>query len=146
MFSSALSAIVFIIMITVNASAVSEDSHWASLLDIAFEQNDLEMAVLILVNDNNVPAGDIIVKAEEMGFGYIRIVDALIDTKLSCEQVMVEALQSNVPPKTIFDSEKITDDYEYTPELILRFLVKELMFTKKIFILYWDKNCLLKIK
>jgi len=116
------------ITVTGNAVAASGDSHWQPLLDAAFEQNDLEMATLILINDNNVPVSDIFVKAREMGFGYTRIVDALIGTKLSCEQIMVDALLNNVPPTALLGSEKIRDDYEYTPELILQFLVKELMF------------------
>jgi len=119
-------AMVLSAMTSANAFAAVDD--WQPLLDVAFEQNDLEMAVLILVNDNNVPVSDIIVKAREMGFGYTRIVDALVDTKLSCEQVMVDALMNNVPPTALFDSEKISDDYDYTPELILRLLVKDLMF------------------
>ncbi|MDA3896049.1 MAG: hypothetical protein PF482_07880 [Desulfobacteraceae bacterium] len=116
----------FCTMTSANVLAAVDD--WQPLLNVAFEQNNLEMAVLLLTNDNNVPVSDIIVKARAMGFGYTRIVDALIDTKLSCEQVMVDALLNNVPPKALFGSEKIKDDYEYTPELILSFLVKKLMF------------------
>ncbi len=113
-------------MVVVNVFADIDD--WQPLLDVAFEQNDLEMAVLVLVNDNNVPVSDIIEKARDEGFGYTRIVDALIETKLSCEQVMVDALLNDVPPDALFDSEKVSDDYDYTPEAILRFLVKELRF------------------
>jgi hypothetical protein len=102
--------------------------NWEPLLDVAFEQNDIEMAVLVLVNDNNVPVSDIITKARNIGFGYTRIFDALVDTKLSCEQIIIEALKNNVPPKAVFDSEKVRDDYSYTPETILRLVVKELRF------------------
>ncbi len=112
----------------ISAHAFAAEDDWQPLLDVVFEQNDLEMAVLLLTNDNNVPVSDIIVKARAMGFGYTRIVDALIETKLSCEQVMVDALLNNVPPTALFESDKIRDDYDYTPDLILRFLVKELMF------------------
>ena len=82
----------------------------------------------VLVNDNNVPTSDIIVKARSLGYGYTRIIDSLIDTKLSCEQVMVDALRNDVPAAALFDSEKIRDDFDYTPELILNFFVKELRF------------------
>jgi len=41
---------------------------------------------------------------------------------------MVDALLNNVPPTALFDSETIRDDYDYTPEKILKFLVKELRF------------------
>jgi hypothetical protein len=117
------------IMVSANAFATVDD--WQPLLDIAFEQNDLEMAVLVLTNDNNVPISDIIVKASEKGFGYTRIVDALVETKLSCEQVIIEALQNNVPPRAIFNSDKICGEaYGYTPDSILRFLVKKLRFLK----------------
>lgn len=117
-----------VLSIVISANVLAVEDDWQPLLDIAFEQNDLEMAVLVLTNDNNVPVSDIIAKAREMGFGYTRIVDALIETKLSCEQVMVDALLNEVPPNALFDSDKIRDDYDYTPELILRFLVKELRF------------------
>ena len=113
-----------------NAFAAAENAHWGPLLDVTFEKNDLGMAVLILINDNNIPVSDVIQKARRMGFGYTRIVDALLDTKLSCEQVMVDALQNNVPPTALFDSAKIRDDYDYTPERILKFLVKELRFMR----------------
>jgi CO dehydrogenase/acetyl-CoA synthase alpha subunit len=119
----------FCTIISANVFAAADD--WQPLLDVAFEQNDLEMAVMVLVNDNNVPVSDIIAKAREMGFGYTRIVDALIDTKLSCEQVMIDALLNNVPPAALFDSKIIRDDYHYTPELILQFLVKEMRFMEQ---------------
>ena len=61
---------------------------------------------------------NIIVKARDNGFGYTRIVDALIETKLSCEQVMVDSLLNDVPPTALFDSDTIRDDYDYTPDLI----------------------------
>ena len=135
-----LRQIILIIMITVavstmvpaNAFAASDDSQWQPLLDVAFEQNSLEMAVLILINDNNVPVSATIKKAGEMGFGYTRIVDALIETKLSCEQVIIEALQNNVSPRAIFNSDKICgDEYGYTPDSILRLLVKKFQFLKE---------------
>ena len=125
-FSIIIYTIVLSIMVFANAFAAVD--NWQPLLDVAFEQNDLEMAVLVLVNDNHVPVSAIIQKAREMGFGYTRIVDALIDTKLSCEQVIMEALQNDVPPTSVFDSKKVSDDYNYTPEAILRLLVKELRF------------------
>ena len=133
MFRRFFSIIIYIIVLSimVSANAFTAEDDWQPLLDVAFEQNDLEMAVLLLTNDNNVPVSDIIVKARAMGFGYTRIVDALVDTKLSCEQVMVAALLSNMPPKALFGSKKIKNDYEYTPELILSFLVKELMFMER---------------
>lgn len=119
------------LMVPMNTFAVDDGAPWQPLLDIAFEKNDLEMAVLILINDNNIPVSDTILKAREMGFGYTRIVDALVDTNLSCEQVIIEVLQNNLPPKAIFNSDKICgDEYDYTPESILRFLVKRLRFIK----------------
>jgi hypothetical protein len=123
-----LLAIAVCAMISLNAFAAAGESRWAPLLDAAFKYNDLEKAVLYLVNDKNVPVSDIIVKARAMGFDDTRIVDALIDTELSCEQVIIETLQNNVPPPALFNSKKISDDYHYTPELILKFLVKELRF------------------
>ena len=125
---TALAFFMICAVLPLTAAAATEDSPWAPLLDVAFEQNDLEMAVLVLVNDNNVPASDVILKARDAGFGYTRIVDALIDTKLSCEQVMMDALRNDVPAAALFDSKKIRDDYDYTPELILKFFVKELRF------------------
>ncbi len=115
----------------VNAFATSGVSPWAPLLDAAFEQNDLEMAVLVLVNNNHVPVSNVIEKAREKGFGNTRIIDALVDTELTCEQVIIEALQNNLPPIAIFNSDKICgDEYGYTPDSILRLLVKELRFIK----------------
>ena len=126
MITMALSAIV-----PANAFTASDNSHWGPLLNVAFENNDLEMAVLILINDNNIPVSDTILKAMDMGFGYTRIIDALVDTNLSCEQVIIEALQNNLPPKAIFNSDKICgNEYGYTPDSILRFLVQELRFLK----------------
>lgn len=122
-----LLAIAFSTVMSLNAFAAAGESHWAPLLDAAFKYNDLEAAVSILVNDNNVPVSDIIVKARAMGFDYTRIADALVDTELSCEQVIIEALQNNIPPEAIFNSKKICGaEYGYTPEKILKFLVKEL--------------------
>ncbi|MFZ2631256.1 MAG: hypothetical protein WA081_08630 [Desulfosalsimonadaceae bacterium] len=113
-------------MTALNAFAADGDSRWAPLLNAAFKYNDLETAVTILVNDKNVPVSDIIVKARTMGFDDTRIADALVGTKLSCEQVIIEVLQNNVPPEAIFNSQKICGtEYGYTPEKILRFLVKE---------------------
>ena len=116
------------VIIPINGITATSGADWEPLMDIAFERNDLEMAVLVLVNDNNVPTSDIIVKARSLGYGYTRIIDSLIDTKLSCEQVMVDALRNDVPAAALFDSKKIRDDYDYTPELILKFFVKELRF------------------
>ena len=116
------------VIIPINGITATSGADWEPLMDIAFERNDLEMAVLVLVNDNNVPTSDIIVKARSLGYGYTRIIDSLIDTKLSCEQVMMDALRNDVPPAALFDSGRIRDDYDYTPELILKFFVKELRF------------------
>ena len=118
------------VIIPINGITATSGADWEPLIDIAFERNDLEMAVLILVNDNNVPTSDIIVKARSLGYGYTRIIDSLIDTKLSCEQVMMDALRNDVPAAALFDSEKIRDDYDYTPELILKFFLRELRFMK----------------
>ncbi|RJP84273.1 MAG: hypothetical protein C4518_20480 [Desulfobacteraceae bacterium] len=126
---SGLLAIAFSALMPLNAFAASGNSQWTPLLEVAFEKKDLEAAVSYLIDDKNIPISDVIAKAREKGFGYTRIVDALIDTKsLSCEQVMIEALQNNAPPLALFDSKKISGDYGYTPELILKFLVKELRF------------------
>ncbi|MCD6584129.1 MAG: hypothetical protein J7K96_00025 [Desulfobacteraceae bacterium] len=122
-------SILFSCMVPVNVLAAADDSHWTPLLDAVFETNNLEMAVLILVNDNNIPVSDIIVKAREMGFGNTRIANALVDSKLSCKQVIIEVLQNKMPPKAIFNSDKICgEEYGHTPESILRLLVKELRF------------------
>ncbi len=128
---SAAFVIVFIAVASVNVLDAADDSHWEPLLDVVFEKNDLEMAVLVLINDNNIPVSDIIVKAREMGFGYTRIADAMVETKLSCEQVIIELLLYGFPPKAIFNSDKICgDEYGYTPDSILRLLVKKLRFVK----------------
>ena len=125
-FLTLLFAITFSTVLPLNAFAVAGDSRWAPLLDTIFKHNDLEPAVSILVNDKNVPVSDIIVKARAMGFDYTRIADALVDTELSCEQVIIEALQNHIPPKAIFNSKKICGaEYGYTPDKILKFLVKE---------------------
>ena len=125
-FLTLLFAIAFSTMLPLNAFAADGDSRWAPLLNAAFKYNDLETAVSILVNDKSVPVSDIIVKARAMGFDYTRIADALVDTELSCEQVIIEALQNHIPPGAIFNSKKICGaEYGYTPEKILRFLVKE---------------------
>jgi hypothetical protein len=99
-------AVVYDTMLPLNAFAVADDSQWAPLLDAVFKHNDLEPAVSILVNDKNVPVSDIIVKARAMGFDYTRIANALVDTELSCEQVIIEALLNNIPPEAIFNSKK----------------------------------------
>ncbi|RJP36215.1 MAG: hypothetical protein C4548_16230 [Desulfobacteraceae bacterium] len=104
------------------------DPSFREYIDIVFENNDLEMAALILINEKNLPVNDVIGKARDMGFGFTRIIDALIDTNLTCEEVMIAALLNNAPPAALFDSKKISDDYDYTPELILEFVVKELRF------------------
>ena len=106
----------------------TEGAPFKAYMDTVFEKNDLEMAVLILINENNIPVSDVIAKAREMRFGFTRIIDALIDTELSVEEVMVAALLNGAPPMALFESEKISDDHEYTPELILEFLVGELRF------------------
>ena len=125
--SMLLTIVAFSALTTLNVFAAEGDSRWAPLLNAAFEHNDLETAVSILVSDKNVPVSDIIVKARTMGFDDTRIADALVGTKLSCEQVIIEVLQNNVPPKAIFNSKKICGaEYGYTPDLMLRFLVKEL--------------------
>lgn len=104
------------------------DTPFKAYIDTVFEKNDLEMAVLILINENNIPVSDVIAHAREKRFGFSRIIDALIDTNRSVEEVMIAALLNGAPPKALFESEKISDDYEYTPELILAFLVAELRF------------------
>lgn len=104
------------------------DSSFKAYIDTVFESNDLEMAVLILINENDIPVSDVIAKAREMRFGFPRIIDSLIDTKLSCEEVMIAALLNGAPAAALFDSKKISDDYDYTPERILEFLVAELKF------------------
>jgi len=98
------------------------DPSFREYIDIVFENNDLEMAALILINEKNLPVNDVIGKARDMGFGFTRIIDALIDTNLTCEEVMIAALLNNAPPAALFDSKKISDDYDYTPELILEFV------------------------
>ena len=129
--STTVMALLFIAITLITSPDIlagTGDSAWEPLIEIAFEQNTLEMAVLLLINDNNVPVSDVIQKARENGFGYTRIVDALIDSKLSSEQVIMDALRNNVPPSALLNSETIREDYDYTPEQILRLLVKELMF------------------
>ncbi len=124
-------ALIAIVLVPMRVSDAAGDAHWQPLLDAVFETNNLEMAILILVNDNNVPVSDIIAKSREMGFGNTRIANALVDTKLSCEQVIIEALQNNMPAHAIFNSDKICgDEYGYTPDAILRFLVEKLRFIK----------------
>ena len=127
-----LPACCFFMFLVVSAPATgadsAADSPFKSYIDTVFESNDLEMAALILINENNIPVSDVIGKARETGYGFTRIIDALIDTKLSCEEVIIAALLNGAPPKALFDSKKISDDYDYTPERILEFLVAELRF------------------
>lgn len=104
------------------------DPSFKEYIDAVFESNDLEMAVLILINEKNLPVSDVIAKARAMGFGFTRVIDALIDTNLTCEEIMIAALLNNAPAAALFDSKKISDDYDYTPERVLEFLVKELRF------------------
>jgi hypothetical protein len=114
-------------MSATGASAAADPS-FTEYTEVVFENNDLEMAALILINEKNLPVSDVIAKARDMGFGFTRIIDALIDTSLTCEEVMIAALLNGAPPTALFDSKKISDDYDYTPELILEFLVRELRF------------------
>ena len=132
MILTTLTAIGIAATVSLHTSAAAADaSRWAPLIDVVFDNYDLEPAVLTLINDNNVPVSNVIQKARDEGFADMRIVDALIETKLSCEQVMIKALRNGVPPSALFDSAKIRDDYGYTPEKILRFLVGELRFMER---------------
>lgn len=120
--------IILLAFVPATGAAPVADAPFQTYIDTVFEQNDLEMAVLILINENDIPVSDVIAHAREMRFGFPRIIDALIETNLSVEEAMIAALRNGAPPTALFDSEKISDDYEYTPELILAFLVAELRF------------------
>lgn len=120
-------ALMVALMPVTGAGAVT-DPAFAEYMEAVYGSNDLEMAVLILVNENDIPVSDVIAKAREKRYGFTRIIDALIDTKLSPEEVMIAALLNGAPPAALFDSKKIRDDHDYTPERILEFLVGELRF------------------
>jgi hypothetical protein len=125
---------VFLIMfgvVSAQGAAPAADASFAEYIGLVFEKNSLEMAVTILINDKNFPVSDVITKAREKGYGFTPIIEALIDTNLSCEEVMVAAVLNNAPPAALFESKKIRDEYQYTPEKILKFLVKELSFMEK---------------
>jgi len=125
---------IFFIMITfipAHGAAPAADPSFAEYIGLVFEKNSLEMSVTILINDKNFPVSDVINKAREKGYGFTPIIDALIDTKLSCEEVMLAAVLNNAPPAALFDSKKISDEYHYTPDKVLKFLVKELSFMEK---------------
>lgn len=107
------------------------DPSFGAFIDTVFEKNDLEMAVKILIQDSHIPISDVIKKAMKAGYGFTRIIDALIDAGLPCEQVMIEALQNGAPPTALFDSKKISDDNDYKPDKILKFLVKQLEFMER---------------
>lgn len=122
---------ILIAFIPAHGAAPAADSSFSEYIDLVFEKNALEMAVTILINDKKFPVSDVINKAREKGYGFTPIIEALIDTNLSCEEVMVAAVLNNAPPAALFDSKKISDEYHYTPEKILKFLVKELSFMEK---------------
>lgn len=111
--------------------AAETETSFEAFMDAVFEKNDLEMAVKVLVKDNNIPISDVIAKSKRAGYGFTRIIDALIDAGLPCEQVIIEALQNGAPPTALFDSKKISDDNDYTPDKILKFLVKQLEFMER---------------
>ena len=118
-------SVVISIMMTAGAFAVDQDAARDSLIDATFENNDLNMAVQILVHEK-VPVADIIKSAQTMGFGNIKIVDALLDTALSCEDVILASLKNNVPSNVILNSTRICGpEYGYTPESVLQLLVEK---------------------
>jgi hypothetical protein len=114
------------------AAGTATDPSFAEYMETVYENNELEMAVLILVNENDIPVSDVIAKARERGYGFTRVVDALMDTKLSPEEVIIAVLLNGAPPAALFDSKKIRDDHDYTPERILEFLVGELRFMTRV--------------
>ncbi|MCU0598391.1 MAG: hypothetical protein MUE70_03910 [Desulfobacterales bacterium] len=122
---------ILIAFIPAHGAAPAADSSFSEYIDLVFQKNSLEMAVAILINDKNFPVADVINKAREKGYGFTPVIEALIDTNLSCEDVMIAAVLNNAPPEALFDSKKISDEYHYTPEKILKFLVKELMFMER---------------
>lgn len=93
-------------------------------IDTAMKNNDLDMAVKILVNEDIQPPV-IINKARTMGYGFIQIIDALAKTELTDEQVITVALQNNIPSDAIFKSNEISGSGRYTPDSILRFAVEK---------------------
>ncbi|MBC2717945.1 MAG: hypothetical protein HF978_21805 [Desulfobacteraceae bacterium] len=111
-------------MVWVNAFAAANEISGEAFIDAVFENNNLDMAAKILVDDN-VPTSAIIKKAKSLGYANIKIVDALADTKLSHEQVIISALRNRIPADAIFNSTKICGPGGYTPDSILRFLVEK---------------------
>ena len=115
------------------AFAAAEEERGAdydeAFVGAAFDKYSLQSAVQVLV-EKRLPVPVIIEQAQRAGHRDGRITGALLQSNLSTDQVIINAMQSHMAPRQVLKS---LDDAGVSPEQVLELLIENKLDMNRVF-------------